>query len=248
MGELTVLLIVVSGVVILMSSLLKGMTGFGFALLAIPFLSLIYPVKVLVPAMTIFNLITSVILLLKIRERISWYYFIPMFVASLGGIPLGIYLLDYLDEEVLRIIIGVTLTFLSLKMLSGIPLARRFRDKPVFFAGFLSGILSGSVSLGGPPLVIAMNRKNYNKDLFRGIFAWFSVFSSFFALAGFYVKGMIPSDSLRLSLYYTPLLFLGSSLGNKLAGLVNAEKFKRVVVVVNVFTGVITVISAIINL
>jgi hypothetical protein len=133
-------------------------------------------------------------------------------------------------------------------MLSGIPLARRFRDKPVFFAGFLSGILSGSVSLGGPPLVIAMNRKNYNKDLFRGIFAWFSVFSSFFALAGFYVKGMIPSDSLRLSLYYTPLLFLGSSLGNKLAALVNAEKFKRVVVVVNVFTGVITVISAIINL
>ncbi|WP_010423598.1 sulfite exporter TauE/SafE family protein [Anaerophaga thermohalophila] len=248
MGELTVLLIVVSGVVILMSSLLKGMTGFGFALLAIPFLSLIYPVKVLVPAMTIFNLITSVILLLKIRERISWYYFIPMFVASLGGIPLGIYLLDYLDEEVLRIIIGVTLIFLSLKMLSGIPLARRFRDKPVFFAGFLSGILSGSVSLGGPPLVIAMSRKNYNKDLFRGIFAWFSVFSSFFALAGFYAKGMIPGDSLRLSLYYTPLLFLGSSLGNKLAALVNAEKFKRVIVVVNVFTGVITVISAIISL
>lgn len=248
MGELTVLLIVVSGVVILMSSLLKGMTGFGFALLAIPFLSLIYPIKVLVPAMTIFNLVTSVILLLKIRERISWYYFIPMFVASLGGIPLGIYLLDYLNENVLRIIIGVILVFLSLKMLSGIPLARRFRDKPIFFAGFLSGILSGSVSLGGPPLVIAMNRKNYSKDFFRGVFAWFSVFSSFFALAGFYAKGLIPADSLNISLYYTPLLLLGSTIGNKLASVVNADKFKRVVVVANVFAGIITVVSAFISL
>jgi uncharacterized membrane protein YfcA len=245
MGEMTVLLIVLSGLVILMSSLLKGMTGFGFALIAIPFLSLVYTIKVLVPAMTIFNLITSVLLLLKIRERISWIYFVPMSLASLGGIPLGIYLLDYFNENVLRIIIGVILIFVSIKMLSGIPLARRFRDKPIVFAGFLSGILSGSVSLGGPPLVIAMNRKNYSKDLFRGVFAWFSTFSSFFALAALYAKSLVPDASLKLALYYTPLLLIGSTIGNKLAAIVNAEKFKRVVIIVNVFTGVITVISAI---
>ncbi|SFE37020.1 sulfite exporter TauE/SafE family protein [Thermophagus xiamenensis] len=248
MSELTALLLVLSGVVILMSSLLKGMTGFGFALIAIPFLSMIYPIKVLVPAMTIFNLVSSVMLLLKIRERISWKYFIPMFLASLGGIPLGIYLLDYLNEEVLRIIIGAVLVFVSLKMLSGIPIAKRYLDKPIVFAGFLSGILSGSISLGGPPLVIAMNRKNYSKELFRGVFAWFSTFSSFFALGALYVEKLIPPDSLKLALYYTPLLLVGASLGNRLAALVNAEKFKRVVILVNVFTGIFTVVSAILAL
>jgi uncharacterized membrane protein YfcA len=245
MGEMTLLLVLLSGVVILMASLLKGMTGFGFALIAIPFLSIMYPVKVLVPAMAMFNLLSSIFLLLKIREKISWYYFIPMFAASLGGIPLGIYMLDYLDEKVLRIIIGGILIVVSAKMLAGIPLARRFRNKPIVFAGFLSGVLSGSVSLGGPPLVIAMNRKNYSKELFRGIFAWFSTFSSFFALAAFYVRGLIPAGSFNLALYYSPLLLIGSTLGNRWASLINPEKFKRVVVIVNVFTGLITVISAI---
>ncbi|PWD97909.1 sulfite exporter TauE/SafE family protein [Marinilabilia rubra] len=245
MGEMTLLLVLLSGLVILMASLLKGMTGFGFALISIPFLSMMYSVKVLVPAMAMFNLITSIILLLKIREKVSWYYFIPMFAASLGGIPLGIYMLDYLDEKVLRIIIGAILIMVSVKMLIGIPLAKKFRNKPIIFAGFLSGVLSGSVSLGGPPLVIAMNRKNYSKELFRGIFAWFSTFSSFFALAAFYVRGLIPAGSMNLALYYSPLLLIGSSLGNRWASLINAEKFKRVVIIVNVFTGVLTVVSAI---
>jgi len=248
MSEMTFLLIVLSGLVILLSSLLKGMTGFGFALIAIPFLSFFYPIKVLVPAMAIFNLVSSAALLLKIRETISWYYFVPMFAASLAGIPFGVFLLDLLDESVLRIIIGVTLLLISIKMLSGIPLAKRFKDKPIVFAGFMSGILSGSVSLGGPPLVIAMNRKNYSKDFFRGVFAWFSTFSSFFAIAAFYVRGLMPLASVKLSLYYIPLLFLGASLGNRLSKMVNPHKFKRIVVVVNVFTGVITVISAILSM
>lgn len=245
MGEMTLLLILLSGVVILMASLLKGMTGFGFALIAIPFLSIMYSVKVLVPAMAMFNLLSSIILLLKIREKISWYYFIPMFAASMGGIPLGIYMLDFLDEKVLRIIIGGILIIVSAKMLAGVSIAKRFRNKPIVFAGFLSGILSGSVSLGGPPLVIAMNRKNYSKELFRGIFAWFSTFSSFFALAAFYVRGLVPAGSLNMALYYSPLLLIGSSLGNRWASLINPEKFKRVVVIINVFTGVVTVVSAI---
>ncbi len=240
----TVLLLVLSGVVILMSALLKGMTGFGFALLAIPFLSLIYPVRTLVPAMAVFNLITSALLLLKIRERIAWRYFIPMFLASLAGIPLGIYMLDFLDETALRVIIGVMLVAVSLKMLSGIPLARRFREKPIVFAGFLSGVLSGSISAGGPPLVIAMNRKGYGKELFRGVFAWFSTFSAFFALAGFYANGLLTKPSYELALYFSPLLLIGSSLGNRFAYRINAEKFKRIVMLVNVFTGVGTIVSA----
>jgi uncharacterized membrane protein YfcA len=245
MENITLLLWIASGVVILLSALLKGMTGFGFALLAVPFLSLIYPVKVLVPAMAIFNLITSVLLLLKIRERVSWRYFIPMLLASFGGIPLGIYMLDFLDERALRIIIGVMLVAVSLKMLMGIPLARRFRDKPIFFAGFLSGLLTGSISAGGPPLVIAMNRKGYSKDLFRGIFAWFSTFSSFFTIAGFYADGLLVKPSFELALFFSPLLLLGSSLGNRYASVVDANKFKRVVVLVNVFTGVATILSGI---
>lgn len=248
MNEMTFLLIVLSGLVILMSSLLKGMTGFGFALIAIPFLSFFYPIKILVPAMAIFNLISSFALLLKIRERISWFYFVPMFAASLAGIPLGVFLLDLLDERVLRIIIGGVLVFISIKMLSGIPIAKRFKNKPIVFAGFMSGILSGSVSLGGPPLVIAMNRKNYSKDFFRGVFAWFSTFSSFVAIAAFYARGLMPAASIKLSLYYTPFLFLGASLGNRLSKMVNAQKFKRIVVVVNVFTGLITIISAILSI
>lgn len=247
MHDITIIQIVLCALVILSASVIKGITGFGFALLAVPFLSLIFPMQVLVPAMSLFNLITSLVILIKLHERIKAYYFIPMFIASLGGIPLGIYALKYISSDTLRLITGIMIVIFSLQMLGKVRLAKRFLNLPIVFAGFVSGLLNTAISVGGPPLVIAMNRKGYEKDRFRGIFAWFSTFSAFFTTAAFIMKGMIESESIHLALFCLPFLFFGSHLGSKFSGKIEPERFRKMVIGLNIVAGTFIVISTLLH-
>ncbi|WP_372751457.1 sulfite exporter TauE/SafE family protein [Labilibaculum sp.] len=247
MHDISIIQIVLCGIVILSAAFIKGMTGFGFALLAVPFLSLIFPMQILVPAMSLFNLVSSLVILLKLQEKIKAYYFIPMFVASLGGIPLGVYALEYVSSDTLRLITGILVILFSVQMLGKIKLAKHFLNFPIVFAGFVSGILSSSISVGGPPLVIAMNRKGYPKDKFRGVFAWFGTFSSFFTTVAFLMKGMIEMQSVNLSLFCLPILFFGSHVGAKFSGKIEPDKFRKIVIGINIITGSFIVISSLVN-
>jgi len=247
MHDITIIQIILCTIVILSAAFIKGMTGFGFALLAIPFLSFIFPMQVLVPAMSLFNLITSLVILFKLQEKIRAYYFIPMFIASLGGIPLGIYALEYVSSDTLRLITGILIILFSIQMLGKVKLAKRFLNLPIVFAGFISGLLGSAISVGGPPLVIAMNRKGYSKERFRGVFAWFSTFSAFFTTAAFLMKGMIEMESVNLALFCLPILFFGSHFGAKFSGKIEPEKFLKIVIGINIITGSFIVISALIK-
>jgi uncharacterized membrane protein YfcA len=247
MHDISIIQIILCGIVILSASFIKGMTGFGFALLAIPFLSFIFPMQVLVPAMSLFNLITSLVILFKLQEKIKAYYFIPMFIASLGGIPLGVYALEYVSSDSLRLMTGILIILFSLQMLGKVKLAKRFLKLPIVFAGFISGILGSAISVGGPPLVIAMNRKGYTKERFRGVFAWFSTFSAFFTTVAFLMKGMIEMESVNLSLFCLPILFFGSHIGSKFSNKIEPDKFRKIVIGINIITGSFIVISALIK-
>ncbi|MGQ1909599.1 sulfite exporter TauE/SafE family protein [Marinifilum sp. RC60d5] len=247
MHDITLIQILLCSIVILSAAFIKGMTGFGFALLAVPFLSLLFPMQVLVPAMSLFNLITSLVILIKLQEKIKAKLFIPMFIASLGGIPLGVYALEYMSSENLRLITGILVILFSVRMLGKETLAKRFLNFPIVFAGFVSGLLNSCISVGGPPLVIAMNRKGYSKDRFRGVFAWFSTFSSFFTTAAFVMNGMIEKESIHLALFCLPILFFGSHFGSKFAGKIEPEKFRKIVIGINIVTGAFIVVSSLIH-
>jgi uncharacterized membrane protein YfcA len=170
-----------------------------------------------------------------------------MFIASIAGIPLGIYALEYVSSDTLRLMTGIMVIIFSIRMLGKVRLAKRFLKYPIVFAGFISGLLNSCISVGGPPLVIAMNRKGYSKDRFRGVFAWFSTFSSFFTTAAFMMKGMIETESINLALFCLPILFFGSHLGSKFSGKIQPEKFRKMVIGINIITGTFIVISALIH-
>lgn len=126
-------------------------------------------------------------------------------------------------------------------------MAKRFLSFPFVFVGFVNSSLTSAISVNEPPLVIAMNKKAYQKNRFRGIFAWFSVFSSFFVRVGFLMKGIIEMESINLALFYLPILFLGSHLGAKFSSKVDPNKFRKIVIGINISTGSFIIISSLIK-
>lgn len=234
----------ISVVVILMASLLKGMTGFGFALLALPILTVFFPMQALVPAMTIFNLATSLYILANIKMKIDYKYLLPMLLASFIGIPAGVNILQYLPERTMELATGISIFSLSMVfLLSGnreIPESRK--KKPIVFAGFLSGFMASSMSIGGPPIALAMNRKGYTKELFRKMFALVSVVNAVIAIILYVSKGMFMVFSLKFATVLFPVMLIGSKIGDLLSKRVNQMQFKRMILYLNMLLGLFIVV------
>lgn len=247
MNEITAIAWILSAVVILMASVLKGVTGFGFALFAVPILSLLLPIHMLIPAMILFNFLASLYLLIQIKVKLQAKYFIPMFLASLAGIPIGVYALQDLNEMLLRLVVGLVIVVFSLLLFFRRNHEPRHKNKPIVFAGFLSGLLGSSISLSGPPIAFAMSNKGYRKNRFRANFAIFGMLSSLFTAITYLLKGIIQIASVKFTVYLFPLLLIGSRLGNHWAGRIKNEKFKKIVIGINFITGLTVVIVTILK-
>lgn len=233
----------ISILVILMASLLKGMTGFGFALLALPILTIFFPMQALVPAMTLFNLFTSLYILANIKLKIEYKYLLPMLLASFIGIPAGVQILQYLPERTMELTTGISIFSLSMVfLLSGnkeIPESRK--KKPIVFAGFLSGFMASSMSIGGPPIALAMNRKGYTKERFRKMFALVSVINAVIATVLYVAKGIFVAFSLKFAAFLFPVMLIGSKLGDVLSNRVNQVQFKKMILYLNMVLGLFIV-------
>ena len=240
---------VISIVVILMASLLKGMTGFGFALMAIPLLTFFFPMHALVPAMTLLNLLTSVYILSHIKLKIKGKYFVPMLLASFIGIPVGVFALSKFPESTLQLTTGVSIISVSIFFLLGNSrsLSVEQQNKPIVFAGFISGLMTSSMSIGGPPIALAMNRKGYSKEYFRKIFALISVINAVISTTLYIAKGFFPIFSLKFTLFVLPAILIGSKLGDVLSKRINQMQFKKMILYLNLFLGAFIVVRLLFN-
>ena len=238
----------ISILVILLASLLKGITGFGFALMALPILTIFFPMQLLVPAMTIFNLVTSIYILTKIKLKIKAKYVIPMLLTSFIGLPVGVYVLKYLPETTLELVTGISIFSISVFFLLGNmgELSEKKKSKPIVFAGFISGLMSSSMSIGGPAIALAMNRKGYSKEHFRKIFAVISVVNAAVASILYIAKGLFLPFSVKFSLVMFPILLIGSKIGNSLSGKVNQLQFKKAILYLNLILGLFIIIRTVI--
>jgi len=239
---------IISAAVIFMASLLKGVTGFGFALLALPILTIFFPMQMLVPAMTLFNLFTSLYILSNIRLKVKPRYVIPIIVTSFIGIPVGVYILKYLPERTLELTTGISIFAISIFFLLGNTKEISYKQKsnPIVFAGFLSGFMASSMSIGGPPIALAMNRKGYSKEHFRKIFALVSVVNALVSTALYIAKGIFVTFSLKFATYLFPVILIGSKIGDVLAKRINQAQFKKAVLYLNMFLGLFIIFRQII--
>jgi len=88
--------------------------GFGGGLVAIPLLSLIYPVKEAVTLYLFFQLI-EIVLIFKIRKEVDWMSASKLFVPAFIFAVVGSYSLSYFSESILRLILGAIILLYLLK-------------------------------------------------------------------------------------------------------------------------------------
>lgn len=236
--ELEALLLVAGSAIILAAGFVRGLTGFGLGMVAVPLLSIIFSPKIVVPAVIIQTILTNVPLVWTVRHDLRPMHMWPLITSAVVGLPAGILLLRWLDPDPLRLFIGATVTVTAVLMLAGFHANIR-RERVAFVpVGLASGVLNGTSALSGPPVVLFFANQEMPPKVFRANILFFFFASNTIAVPIFLASGLVNADVLVMTFALFPALAIGTWLGARFAGRVQATVFKRLTLGVVLLAGV----------
>jgi uncharacterized protein len=222
----TEILIEISAVMLLAATF-RTAFGFGEALIAVPLLSLILPVKVAAPIAVLASVIIALAAVIKDRQHIHFASATRLLLATACGIPFGLLVLKYLSEGATKAALGVLLLFFAGFSLVNPDSFKIKSERYIWLFGFLAGIAGGSYGMNGPPLAIYGAGRGWSGNQFRATIQAYFLPASLLGLVGYYSAGLWTKEVNILFADALPAIAVGILCGNSLAKFMEGTKFTR---------------------
>jgi uncharacterized membrane protein YfcA len=209
-------LIAMSMAIIFIAYFIRGITGFGSGLIAVPLLAHTLPLTFVVPFVMVLDLTAALILGGYDKKHIRWDEVKPIIPATLIGVMLGVTLLTNLPREPLLTALGIFVIVFGLRSLLNI-----HGDRPVargwaYPAGFSGGLIGALFNTGGPPYVIYYSHRIKDKTEFRATLSGIFLLDSTFRMLMFLVAGLLFQENLLIALLLAlPVMGIGLFAGNR---------------------------------
>lgn len=240
-----VTVIIVGLVIVFIASIVQGATGFGFALTSMPLLAIFIPLDVVVPIMVIFSLITNVLILVKLWSYVRIKKIWLLIVASSVSAPFGTYLLLIIEERVLKITVGLLIILFALVLWKGYSFTIKREKLALIPVGFLGGLLNGSLSLSGPPVVLFLTNQKEDKTIFRANITTYALILNVMTIIFFIMGGLIIKQVFSYMFWYFPALIIATFIGVKIGNKVEQALFKKITLLLIIISGFSAIVSAI---
>ena len=228
--------------IIFLSSIFHGLTGFGFALIATPLALLFLDKMSVITAMLVISVGINGYLVKTIKRSIKKEIVIGLFLASLLGMPIGLVIINNIAINQLKVLVGVVaIVFTFILYFTRIRLSKS--RLITFVMGFISGLLTTSTSMNGPPVVFLLTGRGLSKKDFRKSAVSYFFLMSIISLGLFYLNGVASNVGLVYGLVAIPFSFGASFIGNKLSSKVPNDWFRAIVLTGVLLAGLSSIIS-----
>jgi uncharacterized membrane protein YfcA len=141
-------------VVVALAGFIRGITGFGGAMLMAPPLSLLIGAVPTVVTALVLEAAAALVMfpdaLPKINKRVLFHLTLP----ACFTVPIGGYLLVTLDPLIARKVISAVVAIFSLILLGGLRYSGPHRPSTSLLLGSVVGVLLGATSVGAPPVIL----------------------------------------------------------------------------------------------
>lgn len=195
--------------IVVAAGFLQGLTGFGFGLIALPLLGLFIPIKTVIPLVIMLAMFISLTLSVQLRNSIRMKTISVLFLATLPGIPVGVYALTHVSSDILSLVLGLLMVSFTTYQLVAKPEPRKLGYPSTLTAGFACGVLTGSISAGGPPVIIYSALQPWSKDEAKATLAFYFLISGCTVLATHAYTGFITDEVLSYFTVSFPALVIG---------------------------------------
>ena len=193
---------------------LRAFVGFGFALAGVPLLAMTVGPAAAVPMILALEIMSGLQMLPKVRKQADWRAIWLILPAALIAAPFGIYLLDVLDADSLRLLIAIALLGAVGLMASGVSIPAKVPLPVSLGIGGASGLLAGSTAMAGPPVLLYFIGRAGTPEAARAsMFMYFSLTGALTLSVGVF-SGIVELNTMLLTLMLSPALFLSNVIGS----------------------------------
>ena len=197
-----------------LASVLRGFTGFGFGLAAVPLLALVLPPAQVVPLVVMLNLIIGMGGLRGALRQTDWRSLRGLLPGVLVGIPLGLLILTAFRPNTVRLAIGLIIAASVVLLWRGARLPPRPSAVLTLAVGTVSGVLTGLASMGGPPMVVYLIAVGNSAAGVRATSIAYFMFSGAISAAVMGYQGLIGPEVLLWTIAGIPAAYGGNWIGS----------------------------------
>jgi uncharacterized membrane protein YfcA len=215
--------------VLVTAYMVRGITGFGSGLVAIPLLALMLPITIVVPMVGLLDYTASLSHGLNHRRAIQWREIVPLLPFTLAGVLIALYIFKTVDGELLKEILGGFILLYALYSILGKnPHGRLSRKWSVIGGGF-GGLVGTLFGTGGPFYVIYLQLRGLDKTAFRATIATIFMLDGAARIVGYGLSGFYSTDTIMLVFVALPVMALSLYAGGHIHTNISQESYKRAI-------------------
>lgn len=224
--------------VVLLAGTAQTVTGFGFALVAVPFFIIVLEPQEVVVLTALVALANAAIVTRGAWEHVPRSTVGFMVAGSLLGMPVGLVVLLFAPDEALRITVAVLAIVLAAALVAGVSFGRRGRPGEVA-AGAVSGVLTTSTGMNGPPIVLYLADQRLAPNAFRGALSSYFMTANVLSLTTLTLAGVLSWTPVLLAVTALPALIPATLLGHAMLSRLRQDVFRYLVLAMLIATGLV---------
>lgn len=224
----TAMQLVVALLAALGASFVRGLTGFGMAILLVPVLALaLPPVAAVVMANCLSLLIglTELPRLVRESERSAWTISALVVLAT----PFGLLALAATGADVARLVIAL----IACSAFVAILLPRRMEGAPgrlmTGAVGVISGLMTGYAGMPGPPVVPYYAGRNLPRVTIKASMLLIFTFAAAAGLVAAGWMGLLRGELALFALFLLPVILIGNRMGMAVSGRISDPVWRTAV-------------------
>lgn len=224
-----------------LAGVVRGVTGFGGALVMTPPLALLLGPRLAVPVVLLLECIAAAPMLRQTWRLVTWRMLGPLLAAACVTVPLGGHVLVSADPQVLRRAIAAIVIVFCVLLLRGWRYSGRQRPATSLGLGALSGAMLGATSIGAPPVILYLLSGPDPVATTRANLTLFLVVTSAAGLAMLWRREILDAPAAWTALWLAPAYYLGLLAGVRLFPYLGETRFRQLtlLLLIAVSTGIL---------
>jgi uncharacterized protein len=200
-------------VVFFCATLVRSTLGFGEALIAVPLLAFVLPVEVAAPVAMLVSITVAAVVVAQDWRHVHLRSAAWLVCSTVPGIPVGLFLLRYVSEPIVKGALGVLVAGFAVFALRRPGTFELANDRLAWLFGLSAGVLGGAYGMNGPPLVVYGGLRRWPPGHFRATLQGYFLPASVMGMIGYWVAGLWTPTVSRYYLLSFPAVLLAIALG-----------------------------------
>jgi uncharacterized membrane protein YfcA len=231
--------------VLFLATLVRSALGFGEALVAVPLLALVMPVRVAAPVAALVSVTVAAVVLAQDWAHVHARSAARLVLSTLAGVPLGLLMLTRVAEPIVKAALACVIIAFSAYSLSRPRRQVLDHDRHAWAFGFAAGVLGGAYGMNGPPLVVYGVLRGWSPAYFRATLQGYFLPASAVILGGYWTAGLWTRDVSRYYLLSLPAVLAATFAGRLVHRRMRADRFFTAVHLGLVGIGLLLLVQAV---